>query len=131
MPILQVPVVHALPSVSSRNDWVIVLADGLLTALLQAAPSALYAGWSRGDGGVRCWLWGGRDGPGAEIARLDGRNDFRSLLARVGVAYLGGAVYGGEQLVTLMQEGRAFRCWLRMSNNLTEGCWLQATAESE
>jgi hypothetical protein len=131
MPSLRVPVVKDLPAVSSRGDWVVVLADGLLTALLQAAPSALYAGWNRAESEVYCWLWTGCADPDAELAWLGARNDFRSLLARIGCAYLGGAVYGGERTVTLVQEGRAFRCWLRMSNTQTEGYWLQAMAEPD
>jgi hypothetical protein len=125
---IQVPIVHDLPPVSSRPDWVIVLADALLTALLQAAPSGLYAGWSRAEADVHCWLWAGA-GPGAEIASLGSRNDFRSLLARFGVAYLGGALYGGERTVLLFQQGQPYNCWLRMSNSSGEGCSLQATAQ--
>jgi hypothetical protein len=114
--------------VVTDEEFPVRVADGLLTALLGAAPAGLYAGWFPPDVAV-CLLWPGAAGAAREVYRFPAGRGFRTVLARFGYWYMGNQFYGGERWLLAEQDGRQFRVWLRMGNSQQTGCWLQATAE--
>ena len=64
----------------TNEEFPVRVADGLLTALLRAAPAGLYAGWFPPDEAV-CLLWPGATGAAREVYRFPAGRGFRTVLA--------------------------------------------------
>ena len=123
---IEVPRVECLPATDPHHYDVVGVADYLLTKLLRDEAGWLHADFRENGGEWRVRSWS-RDvsSPEEIVAMTERKSLFRAVLARFGMHYMGGQLYGGFAELGLTQCGNTHVAAIYMANDGWRGYWLR------